>query len=234
MGADAGHRRRITFAARTRRNGRFVVFEGAATRPNYPSRYWAPVKEISMWKAVVVGVGAVALAGTTILMAQDRGQGPRRGPEFAQGEQGGHRWGGRGMMGGEHRKLSADDMRAFAEARIAGLHAGLALRPDQEKYWPALETALRARAKDRIDRIQARMSGQQQPVTDPVERLKRAADAATRRGAALKAIADAAAPLYGSLDDAQKERFKMLARFGHHRHMGWRHRLEQRGEEGKR
>jgi zinc resistance-associated protein len=193
-----------------------------------------------MWKAVVVGVGALALAGATILMAQDRG-GPRwMGPGMAQGEPGGgphwggRRWGGPGGPGGEHRNLSADDMRAFAEARIAALHAGLALRADQEKSWPALEQALRARAKDRIDRIQAHLSGQEQPVTDPIERLKRAADAATRRGAALKQIADAAAPLYLSLDDAQKERFKMLARFGHHHHMGWRHRFEQRGEEGNR
>jgi hypothetical protein len=162
------------------------------------------------------------------------------GPGMAQGEPGGRphwggrRWGGPGGPGGEHPKLSADDMRAFAEARIAALHAGLALRPDQEKNWPALEQALRARAKDRIDRIQARLSGQQQPVTDPIERLKRAADAATRRGAALKQIADAAAPLYASLDDAQKERFKMLARFGHRHPMGWRHRFERPGEDDNR
>ena len=183
-----------------------------------------------------MAAGVLALAGTTILVAQDRGPGPRRGPDFAQGDRGGHRFGGAVIMGREHPKFSVDDMRAFAEARIAALHAGLALRPDQEKYWPALETALRARAKDRIDRIQARLSGQQQPVTDPVERLKRAADRATRRGAALKQIADAAAPLYGSLDDAQKERFKLLARFGHrhHHHGGWRGRSEEGGEGGNR
>jgi hypothetical protein len=48
------------------------------------------------------------------------------------------------------------------------------------------------------------------------------ADAMSRRGAVLKQIADTAAPLYQSLDDGQKNRFRMLARFGHHRH-GWRH-----------
>jgi zinc resistance-associated protein len=183
-----------------------------------------------MWKAVVVGIGALAVAGTTILMAQDRGPGLR---------QGGHHFGGALVMGGEHRRWSADDMRAFAEARIAALHAGLALRPDQEKYWPALEQALRARAKDRIDRIQARQSGEQQPVTDPIERLKRAADAATRRGAVLKQIADAAAPLYASLDDAQKNRFRLFARLAHRHHMGWHHRFdrdggERRGDDGNR
>jgi hypothetical protein len=178
---------------------------------------------MSMWKSAVVGAGALALVGTTILMAQDRGPGGQRrwmGAEMAQGDHaGGHRWhrwgGGPGGPGGEQRKWTADDMHAFAEARIAALKAGLALRPDQERNWAAFEQALRARAKDRIDRMQARDAGQQQPVTDPIERLRRASDAATRRGAALKLLADAGAPLYQSLDDAQKARFQLLARFGH-------------------
>ena len=42
------------------------------------SRCRAPVKEIIMWKAVVVGIGALAVASTTILMAQDRGPGGQR------------------------------------------------------------------------------------------------------------------------------------------------------------
>src|SRR5262249_25367878 len=145
-----------------------------------------------------------------------------------------HRFGGALVMGREHRKLSADDMRAFAEARIAALHAGLALRPDQEKNWPPFEQALRAAAKDRIDRIQARQAAgdnQQAQSGDPIERLKRVADAMSKRGATLKQIADTGAPLYQSLDDAQKERFKLLARFRHHHHMGWRHRFERRGDD---
>ncbi|MBV9521739.1 MAG: Spy/CpxP family protein refolding chaperone [Alphaproteobacteria bacterium] len=178
----------------------------------------------------------MAIAGTTILMAQDRGgEGYRRmGQGMMQGDRDGprgggdrwHRFGGALVMGREHPRLSADDMRAFADARIAALHAGLELRPDQEKNWPPFEQALRAAAKDRIDRIQARQAagdGQQAQASDPVERLKRVADAMSKRGAALKQIADTASPLYQSLDDAQKNRFRILARFGRHHHMGWRH-----------
>jgi zinc resistance-associated protein len=192
-----------------------------------------------MWKPAVVAAGALALAGTTILMAQDRGSRPM-GPAMAQADPGGGpRWGGGGWRRGggregERPRMSADDMRAFADARIAALHAGLALRPDQEKNWPPFEQALRAAAKDRIDRIQARQAaGDTEKTTDPVERLKRRADALTRRGAALKQIADAGAPLYQSLDDAQKNRFRMLARMGHHR-MGWRRHSERGGEDGGR
>src|SRR5262249_53143334 len=144
-----------------------------------------------------------------------------------------HRFGGALVMGREYRRLSADDMRAFADARLAGLRAGLELRPDQEKNWPPFEQALRAAAKDRIDRVQARQARQaagdddQAQASDPVERLKRVADAMSRRGATLKAIADTAAPLYQSLDDAQKNRFRILARFGRHHHGGWHRRSEQ-------
>jgi hypothetical protein len=198
-----------------------------------------------MWKAAVVAAGALALAGTTILVAQDRGGEGHRfmGPGMMQGDRDGprggdrwHRFGGALVMGREHGRLSPDDMRAFADARIAALRAGLELRPEQEKNWPPLEQALRAAAKDRIERIQARQAagdGDQAQASDPVERLRRVADAMSRRGASLKAIADTAAPLYQSLDDAQKNRFRILARFGHH-HMGWRHRFERGGEEENR
>src|SRR5215470_1081116 len=158
-----------------------------------------------MWKSVVVAAGVFALAGTTILVAQDRGpDGPRwMRPGMMQGDRD-HRFGGALVMGREHGRLSVDDMRAFADARIAALHAGLELRPDQEKNWPPFEQALRAAAKDRIDRIQARQAAADgQQAGDPIERLKRVADAMSKRGAALKAIADSADPLYQSLDDAQ-------------------------------
>jgi zinc resistance-associated protein len=207
------------------------VFDVVATRAQVMATGHF-LEEMRMWKAALVGLAALAVAGTTVLLAQDRGPGPRRmGPDYGQGEQGRHRFGGALVMGRERHQWNADDMRAFAEARIAALHAGLALRPDQEKYWPALEQALRARAKARIDRIQARQSGQQQPVTDPIERLKRAADAATQRGAMLKQIADAAAPLYQSLDEAQKNRFQLFARLAGRHHGGWHRHFDREGGE---
>jgi hypothetical protein len=120
--------------------------------------------------------------------------------------------------------MSEQDRGAFTDARIAALEAGLKLTPDQEKNWPALETALRDQAKVRSERFAARASADRP--RDPIERLKLRAEAMTQHGASLKQVADAAAPLYQSLDDAQKHRFAMLARldgprFGHGHH--WRH-----------
>ena len=47
---------------------------------------------------------------------------------------------------------------------------------------------------------------------DPMERMQRRADAMSKSATAFKALTDAAAPLYQSLDEAQKRRFTFLIR----------------------
>jgi len=106
---------------------------------------------------------------------------------------------------------SADDLKAFTDARIAALRAGLQLTPEQEKNWPPFEQAVRDLVKLRVERMQAREAGgEQQPSTNPFDRLQHRADAMTRLSAALKGVANAGEPLYQSLDDAQKRRFTFL------------------------
>jgi zinc resistance-associated protein len=153
-----------------------------------------------MWKTVLAGSTALAIAGATLAYAQGPG-----GRDFAP------RW-----------HPSAQDIGAFADARIAALHAGLQLNAEQEKSWPPVESALHELAKQRVDRIAARTSADRPK--DPVERLAMRADALTQRGAALKKFADAAGPLDKSLDEGQKHRFTVLAR------LGARHLRGERGE----
>ena len=113
------------------------------------------------------------------------------------------------------------------------MKAGLELTPDQAKNWPAFEQAVRDMAQLRIERIKAREAQDQQqsqqqaqPPMSPFDRLARRADNMAKSSAALKKVADAGAPLYQSLDDAQKGRFTVLARMlrPHHRAVsnGWR------------
>src|SRR5260370_14219738 len=108
------------------------------------------------------------------------------------------------------RQFSAEDLRAFGEARLAALKAGLTLNADQEKNWPAFEQAARDYAKLRRDRFAALRGGQASD--DPVERLRQRATAMSDAGAALKKLADATDPLYKSLDENQKRRFAILNR----------------------
>src|SRR5262249_50471160 len=105
---------------------------------------------------------------------------------------------------------SAEDLRAFGEARLAALKAGLTLTPDQAPNWPAFEQAARDLAKKRIDRRIAMRHAAAS--NDPVERLRRRATAMSDTGAALKKLADATEPLYKSLDENQKRRFAVLNR----------------------
>jgi zinc resistance-associated protein len=157
-----------------------------------------------MWKTIVAGTAALAIVGTTFVYAQQR-----EGRDF------GRRW-----------QPNAEDMRAFGEARLAALKAGLALTAEQEKNWPAFEQAARELGKLRMDRMAAMRNVQ--PGADPVERLRQRATRMTDTGAALKKLADATDPLYKSLDDNQKRRFAMLSHFtgpGREQmrdHMRWR------------
>ena len=165
-----------------------------------------------MKKILLAGVAALAIAGSTVVYAQHR-------PWFH-----------------DHVRLSPEDRAALTDARIAAVKAGLKLTPDQEKLWPPVEVAVRDFAKLRIDRANARMNARrddsqdaQQP-EDPVARLRERADTMATTAAAMKKIADAADPLYKTLDDGQKRRLAILThmggRFGEG---GWRHHGFERG-----
>ena len=72
----------------------------------------------------------------------------------------------------QHTRMSPEDGAAFADARIAAVHAGLKLTADQEKLWPPVESAVRDLVKLRIDRANAMMKAQddaqQKPEDNPV------------------------------------------------------------------
>ena len=89
-------------------------------------------------------------------------------------------------------------------------------------------------AKLRIDRANARMNAPRddsgQKPDDPVARLRERADNMATSAAAMKKIADAADPLYKTLDDGQKRRLAVLTRMeGRFGGEGWRHRGFERG-----
>jgi hypothetical protein len=166
-----------------------------------------------MRKFTIAAVAVLAIAGSTAVYAQHR------------------HWG----FG--HMRMNPEDRAAFADARIASVHAGLKLTADQEKLWPAVESSVREFAKLRIDRANARMNPPQgdaaaQKPDDPVGRLRERADNMATSAAAMKKIADAADPLYKTLDDGQKRRLAVLAGMDRFRGRGegWRERRMDRFE----
>ena len=155
-----------------------------------------------MRKFAIAAVAVLAIAGSTAVYAQ-------------------HRHWGHGFS-----RMNPEDRAAYADARIAAVHAGLKLTADQEKLWPPVEAAIKEFAKLRLDRANARMnppkddSSQPKP-DDPVARLRDRAETMAATAGAMKKIADAADPLYKTLDDGQKRRLAVLTRFGGRE--GWRH-----------
>jgi hypothetical protein len=109
-----------------------------------------------MRKFAIAAVAVLAIAGSTAVYAQ-------------------HRHWGYG-----HSRMNPEDRAAFADARIAAVHAGLRLTAEQEKLWPPVEAAVRDFAKLRIDRANARMNASRddssQKPDDPVTRLRDHAD----------------------------------------------------------
>src|ERR1700761_7859687 len=125
-----------------------------------------------MRKFTIAAVAVLAIAGSTAVYAQYR-----------------HPW---AREHGQHMRMNPEDRAAFADAKIAAVHAGLKLTPDQEKLWPPVEAAVRDLVKIRIDRANARMKSREdddsQKQEDPVARLRQRADNMTTTGAALKKI----------------------------------------------
>jgi hypothetical protein len=164
-----------------------------------------------MRKFAIAAVAVLAIAGSTAVYAQHR--------HWSHGQS----------------RMNPEDRAAYADARIAAVHAGLKLTADQEKLWPPVEAAVKEFAKLRIDRANARMNAQRDDSNrtpdDPVTRLRDRADNMATMAAAMKKIADAADPLYKTLDEGQKRRLAVLThnmdRFGGRG--GWRHHEHGRG-----
>lgn len=120
-------------------------------------------------------------------------------------------------------RLSAADWNTLTDLRIDLVKAALQLTPEQMKYWPAIENAIRNRAQDRQARI-AKMAEtvgskvDEGPTEilrnrDPVNFMQRRAEVLAQRSANLKNLANAWQPLYQTLSQEQKQRMAALTIF---------------------
>ena len=149
-----------------------------------------------MWKPVFALIAAGTIAVSSLASAQQLS-------ETGLTEQG-------KRTRGDRARMSTEDRQALTDARIAAIRTGLKLTPDQEKNWPAVETAIRNLSKQRADRMAARGDAPRQ--RDLIARMRARAETMGERAAGLKSLADASEPLYKSLDDGQKRRLRVLQR----------------------
>ena len=124
--------------------------------------------------------------------------------------QGGGMGRGMGMMD----RLSPEDRSAFVDAHIAALHAGLKLSADQEKLWPPVEDAIRVLARLHLSHMDEMQQRRGAMMGDPIGMLRRMAEHMGQGADAARKLADAAAPLYGTLDESQRRRLRVLVGMG--------------------
>ena len=154
-----------------------------------------------MLKTVVIGTTALFLAASSIANAQSSQTSSPATPE----------------------RLNATDRNTLTDMRVDLVKAALQLTPEQEKYWPAVEAAIRAGAEDR----KARVAKIQETVgrradesrievmrnRDPIAFLQRRSQALAQRSADLDKLAEAWQPLYNTLSQEQRQRMAALGIF---------------------
>jgi hypothetical protein len=152
-----------------------------------------------MMKIVVLGTTALFLAASPVALAQTRSPVPLE------------------------QRLSASDQNTLTDMRVDLVKAALQLTPEQEKLWPAVESAIRANAQDRKARIAKvretvgkradQNSSEIMKNRDPIAFLQRRSEALAQRSADLDKLAEAWEPLYKTLSPEQRQRMGALAVF---------------------
>jgi hypothetical protein len=116
-------------------------------------------------------------------------------------------------------QLTAEQIVANSDAYIARIKTELKLTPEQEKHWTAFNSAMHYLGHNGADRLNLRIArAQRDPPDDIVEQMRNEAQFLNDRAVDQRNVADAAEPLFASLDDRQKAIFiDQMVRLSHER-----------------
>jgi hypothetical protein len=116
-------------------------------------------------------------------------------------------------------QLTADQIVASSDANIERIKTELNLTPDQEKNWAAFNSAMHYLGHNGADRLNLRVArAKRDPPDDIIEQMRNEAQFLDDRAVDQRNVADAAEPLYASLDEKQKQVFiEEMVRLSHER-----------------
>jgi hypothetical protein len=116
-------------------------------------------------------------------------------------------------------QLSAEQIVANSDAYIDRIKAELNLTPEQEKNWTAFNSAMHYLGHNGADRLNLRIArAKRDPPDDIIEQMRNEAQFLNDRAVDQRSVADAAEPLFTSLDDKQKAIFiEEMVRLSHER-----------------
>jgi LTXXQ motif family protein len=116
-------------------------------------------------------------------------------------------------------QLTAEQIVANSDAYIERIKTELNLTPEQEKNWSGFSSAMHYLGHNGADRLNLRIArAKRDPPDDIVEQMRNEAQFLVDRAQDQRNVADAAEPLFASLDDKQKQVFiDEMVRLSHER-----------------
>jgi LTXXQ motif family protein len=116
-------------------------------------------------------------------------------------------------------QLTAEQIVANSDANIERIKNELQLTPEQEKHWTGFNSAMHYLGHNGADRLNLRIArAKRDPPDDIIEQMRNEAQFLNDRAVDQRGVADAAEPLFTSLDDKQKAIFiDEMVRLSHER-----------------
>jgi hypothetical protein len=116
-------------------------------------------------------------------------------------------------------QISAEQIVANSDANIDRIKTELKLTTEQEKNWTAFNSAMHYLGHNGADRLNLRIArAKRDPPDDIIEQMRNEAQFLNDRAVDQRNVADAAEPLFASLDDKQKAVFiEEMVRLSHER-----------------
>lgn len=115
--------------------------------------------------------------------------------------------------------LTAEQVVANSDANIERIKKELNLTVEQEKHWNAFNSAMHYLGHNGAERLNLRVArARRDPPDDIIEQMRNEAQFLNDRAVDQRNVADAAEPLFASLDDKQKQVFiNEMVRLSHER-----------------
>src|SRR5882672_4241908 len=115
--------------------------------------------------------------------------------------------------------LTAEQIVANSDGNIERIKKELNLTPEQEKHWSGFNSAMHYLGHNGADRLNLRIArAQRDPPDDIIEQMRNEAQFLNDRAVDQRNVADAAEPLFATLDDKQKQTFiNEMVRLSHER-----------------
>jgi LTXXQ motif family protein len=116
-------------------------------------------------------------------------------------------------------QLTAEQIVANSDGYIERIKKELNLTPEQEKNWAGFSSAMHYLGHNGAERLNLRIArAKRDPPDDIIEQMRNEAQFLIDRAADQRNVADAAEPLFASLDDKQKQTFvEEMVRLSHER-----------------